>query len=134
MCENFSCITLSQKQDALLWITFVSFQNIYHVFMQLNFVQLNQHIDIAMSFVVNSLFSKIYHGKIIWSFWILNYVYYLLLLLFVTLHYTFGTTLTFFGSGLSPQSCLYSQGFRGSELLNGCVVVWPSNYISGNNI
>ena len=27
------------------------------------------------------------------------------------------------GSGLSPQSCLYFQGF----LLNGCLVVWQSN-------
>ena len=26
-------------------------------------------------------------------------------------------------SDLSPQSCLYFQGFRGSELLNGCLVV-----------
>ena len=31
------------------------------------------------------------------------------------------------GSGLSPQSCLYVQGFGGSKLLNGCFVVWPSN-------
>ena len=27
------------------------------------------------------------------------------------------------GSGLSTQSCLYFQGFRGSKLLNGCLVV-----------
>ena len=26
-------------------------------------------------------------------------------------------------SGLSTQSCLYFQGFRGSKLLNGCLVV-----------
>ena len=31
------------------------------------------------------------------------------------------------GSGLSPQSCLYLQGFWGPKLLNGCLVVWPSN-------
>ena len=31
------------------------------------------------------------------------------------------------GSGLSPQNCLYLQGFRGPKLLNGCLVVWPSN-------
>ena len=30
-------------------------------------------------------------------------------------------------SGLSPESCLYSQGVRGSKLLNLCLVVWPSN-------
>ena len=30
-------------------------------------------------------------------------------------------------SGLSPQSCLYFQGFWGSKLLNGCLVVWPSS-------
>ena len=28
---------------------------------------------------------------------------------------------------LSPESCLYFQGFRDSKLLNGCLVVWPSN-------
>ena len=33
------------------------------------------------------------------------------------------------GSGLSPQSCLYFQGFRGSKLLNGCLVVWQ--YVCG---
>ena len=27
------------------------------------------------------------------------------------------------GSGLSPESCLYFQGFRGSKLLNGCLVL-----------
>ena len=27
------------------------------------------------------------------------------------------------GSGLSRKSCLYFQGFRGSKLLNGCLVV-----------
>ena len=30
-------------------------------------------------------------------------------------------------SGLSPQSCSYFQGFWGLKLLNGCLVVWPSN-------
>ena len=30
------------------------------------------------------------------------------------------------GSGLSPQNCLYFQGFRGSKLVNGCLVVSPS--------
>ena len=38
------------------------------------------------------------------------------------------------GSGLSPQSCLYFQGFRGSKLLNGFFVSltkWP---ISARNI
>ena len=29
-------------------------------------------------------------------------------------------------SGLSPQNCLYFQGFWGTKLLNGCFVVWPS--------
>ena len=27
------------------------------------------------------------------------------------------------GSGLSPQNCLYFQGFWGSKLFNGCLVV-----------
>ena len=31
------------------------------------------------------------------------------------------------GSGLSPQSCLYFQGFPESKLLNGCLAVWSSN-------
>ena len=31
------------------------------------------------------------------------------------------------GSGLSPQSCFYFQVAWGSKLLNGCLVVWPSN-------
>ena len=31
------------------------------------------------------------------------------------------------GSGLNPQSCLYFQGFGGSKLLNGCLIVWRSN-------
>ena len=31
------------------------------------------------------------------------------------------------GSGLSPQSCLYFQRFRGSNLFNGCLVVSPRN-------
>ena len=31
------------------------------------------------------------------------------------------------GSALSPQSCLYFQGFQGSNLLNVCLVVLPSN-------
>ena len=31
------------------------------------------------------------------------------------------------GPGLSPESCLYLQGFRGSKLLNDFLVVWPSN-------
>ena len=30
------------------------------------------------------------------------------------------------GSGFSPQSCLYFPSFRGSKLLNGCLVFWPS--------
>ena len=30
-------------------------------------------------------------------------------------------------SGLSPQSCLYFQGFRDSKLLNVWLVFWPSN-------
>ena len=35
-------------------------------------------------------------------------------------------------SGLSPQSCLYFQGFWGSKLLNGCFVVWQSDpYLRG---
>ena len=40
-------------------------------------------------------------------------------------------TLCFFykqlGSSLSPQNCLHFQGFWGSKLLNGSLVVWPSN-------
>ena len=31
------------------------------------------------------------------------------------------------GSDLNSQSCLYFQRFRGSELLNGCLIIWPSN-------
>ena len=31
------------------------------------------------------------------------------------------------GSGLSPQICLYFQGFWGSKLLNSCLVVSPRN-------
>ena len=38
-----------------------------------------------------------------------------------------GLTYPFFykrlGSGLSPQSCLYFQGFWGSKLLNGSLIV-----------
>ena len=35
-------------------------------------------------------------------------------------------------SGLSPQHCLYFQSFWGSKLLNGCLVVLPSNqYLQG---
>ena len=30
-------------------------------------------------------------------------------------------------SDLNPRSCLYFQGFWGSTLLNGCLVVWPNN-------
>ena len=30
-------------------------------------------------------------------------------------------------SGLRPKSCLYFPGFWGSKLLNGCLVVRPSN-------
>ena len=33
---------------------------------------------------------------------------------------------------LIPQSCLYFQGFWGSKLFTGCLVVWPSNpYLRG---
>ena len=31
------------------------------------------------------------------------------------------------GSGLSPEACLYFPRFRGSLLLNGCLVVRASN-------
>ena len=31
-------------------------------------------------------------------------------------------------SVLGPRSCLYFQGFWGSKLLNGCLVVWPGNW------
>ena len=31
------------------------------------------------------------------------------------------------GSGLIPQSCLYFEVVWDSKLLNGCLVVWPSN-------
>ena len=45
--------------------------------------------------------------------------------------FKFNITFTLFykrlESGLSPQSCLYFQGFWGSKLLNDCLVVWPSN-------
>ena len=34
-------------------------------------------------------------------------------------------------SGLSPQSCLYFQGFRGSMLLNGSFIVLLSNLCLG---
>ena len=33
------------------------------------------------------------------------------------------------GSSLSPQNCLYIQGFLGSRLLNGCLIVWPITYV-----
>ena len=29
--------------------------------------------------------------------------------------------------GLNPQSCLYFQGFQGSELFNDCLVLCPSD-------
>ena len=44
--------------------------------------------------------------------------------------YSFWITLFFYkqhGPRLSPQSCLNFPGFQGSELLNGCLVVLPSN-------
>ena len=31
------------------------------------------------------------------------------------------------GSGLSPHISLYFQGFQGSKLLYGCLVIWPSS-------
>ena len=31
------------------------------------------------------------------------------------------------GSGLTPQNCLYFQGFRGSKFVNDSLLVWPSN-------
>ena len=36
-------------------------------------------------------------------------------------------------TGLSPQSCLYFQAFRGSKLLNGRLVVLQSNYVCDEN-
>ena len=42
-----------------------------------------------------------------------------------TLYYT----LFYKVSGLIPGSCLYSQGFRGSKLINGCSVVEEYNNI-----
>ena len=44
--------------------------------------------------------------------------------LFCELHLFFYKQL---GSGLSLYSCLYFQGFWGSKLLIGFLVVWPSN-------
>ena len=42
------------------------------------------------------------------------------------------STLSFFykqlESGLSPESCLYFHGFRGSKSLNDCLVVWPRKH------
>ena len=37
----------------------------------------------------------------------------------ILLHFLFCKQL---GSGLSPQSCLYSQSFWDSKLLNGCLI------------
>ena len=33
------------------------------------------------------------------------------------------------GSGLSPQSCLYFQGFWGLKLFNCYLIVWPITYV-----
>ena len=52
----------------------------------------------------------------------------LMLLRSISLYYTFFCKQL--GSGLSPQNCVCFQGFWGSKLLNGCLVVWPSIYIS----
>ena len=46
--------------------------------------------------------------------------------------YTVTKQITYFfykqlGSGLSPQSCLFFQVAWGLKLLNGCLLVWPSN-------
>ena len=45
-----------------------------------------------------------------------------------TLHLFFYKQL---GLDFSPQSCLYFQNFQGSKLLNGYLVVWPSNLCLG---
>ena len=37
------------------------------------------------------------------------------------------------GSDLSYQSCLYFHIFGGSQLLNGCFAVWPSNLMAALN-
>ena len=42
---------------------------------------------------------------------------------FGTLRYTYFFFYKLLRSGLSPESCLYFQGFRSSKLLNGCLVV-----------
>ena len=46
--------------------------------------------------------------------------------------YTVTKQITYFfykqlGSGLNPQSCLFFQVAWGLKLLNGCLLVWPSN-------
>ena len=33
------------------------------------------------------------------------------------------------GSGVSPPSCLYSQGFQGSKFFNGCLIVCEVTYV-----
>ena len=33
------------------------------------------------------------------------------------------------GLGTCPQSWLYTQDFQGSNLLNGCLIVWPNKQI-----
>ena len=49
--------------------------------------------------------------------------YYIIYMTVPLIHYFFYKQL---GSDLSPQRCLYFQGFWGSKLLNGCFVVLPS--------
>ena len=48
-----------------------------------------------------------------------------------TISYTYTFVYKQVGSGPSPQSCLYFQGFWGSKLFNGCLVVWPSHICLG---
>ena len=50
--------------------------------------------------------------------------------LFIVIHLFFCKQ---FGSDLSPQSWLYFQGFCDLKLLNGCLVVWPSNHVWEQN-
>ena len=52
--------------------------------------------------------------------------YYLFVWATTSMNYTFYKQL---GSGPSPQSCLHFQDFQGSNLLNGCLVLWSNKQI-----
>ena len=56
-----------------------------------------------------------------------SFSYFLLQVFFSQFCYTLIFIYKQLGSGLSPQSWLYFQGFMGSKLLNVCSAVWPNN-------